>query len=294
VGTQAEQFILALRLALQHAASQKGRSQAGKHLPQNPPALRILLAEDNPVNQQAASIMLGQWGHKVQAAGTGEEALALLAQQDFDLVLMDLEMPGMNGIEATARIRRQEQPGGKHTPIIAMTAHALDGDQQRCLQAGMDGYASKPFRPDELRRLILDVCAGGAPPAGRPSPPPASPEAPWDPSEAARLADGNRETVALIVSTFLKDLRQTLPAARQAAWARDRQALGALAHRWKGSLGLLGARQGVACAKQLEEACRSPDVATIQAAFEQLQTALLAVEAALSAWDRSNTPCKSS
>ncbi len=294
------QFHIALRLAVQHAEHQKGRSVITKYSSPGAPRLRVLLVEDNPVNQQAASLLLGQWGHNVHTVGSGEEAISAMAGQEFDLVLMDLEMPGINGIEATAQIRQQEMDSGRRTPIIAMTAHALDTDRGRCLAAGMDDYISKPFWPDQLRRVVEAASRGVVvgetvstpPPASAPKPPPQ--ELAWDPSEALRLADGNRKAVGIIITTFLEDLRVTLPAAQSAALARNETLLAGMAHRWKGSLGLLGAKRALACAVRLEEACRLGETERLLEIFQQLHKALLELERTLSAANQESTPCESS
>jgi two-component system sensor histidine kinase/response regulator len=118
------------------------------------PALSILLVEDNPLNQKLAVTLLTKWGHQVTVAPNGVEALVLHAQRRFDLILMDLQMPLMDGIEATARIRAREQQGQAKTVIIAMTANAMQGDQERCLASGMDDYLSKPFKTDHFVALL--------------------------------------------------------------------------------------------------------------------------------------------
>jgi signal transduction histidine kinase/CheY-like chemotaxis protein len=117
-------------------------------------SLKILVVEDNPVNQKVAARMLEHRGHKITVAGNGREALAALQAEAFDLVLMDIQMPGMDGFEATAAIRETERDTGKHQPIIAMTAHAMKGDEQRCLDAGMDGYLAKPIRGAEISAML--------------------------------------------------------------------------------------------------------------------------------------------
>jgi signal transduction histidine kinase/DNA-binding response OmpR family regulator len=119
--------------------------------------LRILLAEDNRVNQTIAIRTLEKMGHSVILAKNGHEVLSWLAQQSFDLVLMDLQMPEMDGLTATVTIRQREMHGGHRIPIIAVTAHAMKGDQERCLDAGMDGYISKPIRRSELEETIKSV-----------------------------------------------------------------------------------------------------------------------------------------
>ena len=112
--------------------------------------LRVLVAEDNLVNQRLATRLLEKRGHRVVLAASGRQALEVLETGPFDLVLMDVQMPEMDGLEATAEIRKRETSTGEDQPIIALTAHAMKGDQERCLAAGMDGYLSKPIRPQEL------------------------------------------------------------------------------------------------------------------------------------------------
>jgi CheY-like chemotaxis protein len=117
-------------------------------------SLRVLLAEDNLVNQRLAVRVLEKGGHTVEVAANGQQAVELFMRQRFDVVLMDVEMPDMNGFDATRVIRDSERPIGRHTPIVAMTAHALKGDRERCLAAGMDDYISKPIRGAELLQTI--------------------------------------------------------------------------------------------------------------------------------------------
>jgi CheY-like chemotaxis protein len=121
--------------------------------------LHILLAEDNLVNQRLAMRMLEKQGHTVAVAGDGVMALAALERGRFDVILMDVQMPSMDGVEATAAIRKEEKATGQHIPIIAMTAHAMSGDRQRFLASGMDGYISKPVHQKELFEAIENVLA---------------------------------------------------------------------------------------------------------------------------------------
>jgi len=121
------------------------------------PSLAILLVEDTPVNQKVARRLLEKKGHAVTVANNGREALQALERDRFDLALMDVQMPVMDGLETTAAIRKQEQSSSRRMPIIAMTAHALNGDLEKCLQAGMDGYVSKPFHPRKLFEEIYKI-----------------------------------------------------------------------------------------------------------------------------------------
>lgn len=125
--------------------------------------LRILVAEDNLVNQRLIVRLLEKRGHRVAVAGNGFETLAALEKQAFDLVLMDVQMPEMDGFKATAAIRRKEKNTGQHQNIVALTAHAMKGDHERCLAEGMDGYLSKPIRPQELDEVLARCATPPAP-----------------------------------------------------------------------------------------------------------------------------------
>jgi CheY-like chemotaxis protein len=118
------------------------------------PPLRILLAEDNAVNQKLAQRAIEKMGHSILVASDGLRAVEAAAAQSFDLILMDLQMPEMDGFEATARIRQAELATGRHTPIVAMTAHAMHGDRENCLRSGFDGYISKPIDLQALAGTI--------------------------------------------------------------------------------------------------------------------------------------------
>jgi CheY-like chemotaxis protein len=121
--------------------------------------LRILLAEDHAVNRRLAQRLLEKQGHTVILAEDGRQALAVLARETVDLVLMDVQMPGMDGLEATRAIREHEKAGAARIPIIALTAHAMTGDREQCLAAGMDTYITKPIQPGELQRAIQGLSA---------------------------------------------------------------------------------------------------------------------------------------
>jgi two-component system sensor histidine kinase/response regulator len=127
--------------------------------------LRILLAEDNVVNRAVAAAILEKRGHSLTHAADGREAIEAAGREAFDLIFMDVQMPEVDGLEATCRIRKAEQGSGRHTPIVAMTAHAMAGDRERCLAAGMDDYLSKPLRKSALFALldqVLDQKQAGA------------------------------------------------------------------------------------------------------------------------------------
>jgi PAS domain S-box-containing protein len=133
-----------------------GQTELKPAVPSGPP-LQILLTEDNPINQKLTVRILKKWNHQVTVAGNGKEALALWGVQEFDLILMDVQMPEMDGITATKHIRNEEKKTGRHIPIIAMTALALKGDREHCIQAGMDEYVTKPISPEELFEKLEKV-----------------------------------------------------------------------------------------------------------------------------------------
>jgi len=121
----------------------------------------VLVAEDNAVNQQVARRLIEKRGHTALVVGNGLEALQAMEKQEFDLVLMDVQMPVMDGFEATVRIRQAEKTTGQRQRIVAMTAHAMKGDRERCLECGMDGYLAKPIRSSELDALLESLGSGG-------------------------------------------------------------------------------------------------------------------------------------
>jgi CheY-like chemotaxis protein len=122
-----------------------------------PRRLRVLMAEDNLINQRVGAAILRKQGHSVVLAGNGREALAALERERFDLVLMDVQMPEMDGFETAAAIRAREKGSGRRLPILALTAHVMKGDRERCLAAGMDGYVSKPIDFTQLAQVIEQV-----------------------------------------------------------------------------------------------------------------------------------------
>jgi PAS domain S-box-containing protein len=271
--------LAALRLALETPlrAVQSHTAAAPEDNVQQP-RLRILLAEDNLVNQKLAFRILEKYGHTVAVANNGKEVLEQLAQQAFDLILMDVHMPEMCGLEATVAIRQRELTTGGHVPIIAMTAHAMQGDRERCMQAGMDHYISKPIHGKDLIAAITQVMAAHNPGWFAPAfllPPPAPPSTLlpviFDEATAMRRVEGDRELLQDIAATFLADSRQLLQELRQAVIAANPTTIMHTAHTLKGAAATLGAMAVAAVAKQLEEFGQSGD-------FVQAESALLALE----------------
>ncbi|MBI2826356.1 MAG: PAS domain S-box protein [Planctomycetia bacterium] len=205
--------------------------------------LRILLAEDSMVNQKLAVGLLERRGHSVFIANNGREALAALATQPFDLVLMDVQMPEMDGLDATRALRTREvATGNRRMPVIAMTAHAMKGDRERCLSAGMDSYISKPVRARDLFETITQV-VGAMRAAETPCAPPVAPVADGnrvDWSVAMDTVGGDRQLLQDIVSAFQEEAPRLLADLRRAVDAGDADGLRRAAHTLKGSLRYFG------------------------------------------------------
>jgi PAS domain S-box-containing protein len=248
--------------------------------------LSILLAEDNLVNQKLAVRLLEKRGHRVRVANNGKEALAALQNRSFDVVLMDVQMPEMDGFEATAAIRRQEQVTGRHLPIIAMTAYAMKDDRERCLAAGMDHYISKPIRAQEL----FDSVEGIAPPVREPAH--QIVEEVYDAAvidEAAALSrvGNDRSLLQELAQLFLLECPRNLGDLQTAVRERNAAKLKAAAHALKGSVDTFGAKSAFAAALRLEILGRSGTLdgaemalATLEKEIDRLQPALAALATA--------------
>ena len=163
--------------------------------------LRILLMEDNPVNQKVAMRLLTKWRHSVELASNGREGISLWRKKEFDVILTDIQMPIMDGLTATMKIRELEQSTEQHIPIIAMTAHAMPEDCARCLRAGMDGYVSKPIDANELREMLQNLGCTNAPPSHDDHQ--HQPE--FDRNVALRFCDGDEHLLQEIASQFVQD-----------------------------------------------------------------------------------------
>jgi signal transduction histidine kinase/CheY-like chemotaxis protein/HPt (histidine-containing phosphotransfer) domain-containing protein len=225
----------------------------------------ILLAEDNPVNQKLAVKLLEKQGHTVRVADNGRLAVEAWRQGGHDFVLMDMMMPEMDGLEATRRIREEEQTRGGRIPIIAMTANAMQGDRERCLDAGMDGYVSKPVKPEVLYQEIERVLGASATATNKaPVTTPAADaeELPiYDRADAlSRIAD-DEELLATLIDMFVADAPNYLTEIDVALEARDWNRLTRAAHTLKGVLATFSARRGETAAKALEIAAKACDVA---------------------------------
>jgi CheY-like chemotaxis protein len=246
--------------------------------------LRVLLAEDNPVNQRLAVRIMERWGHSVTVVGNGRKALESWATEDFDLILMDVQMPEMSGLEATEAIREREKTTSGHIPIVAMTAHAMEGDREKCLAAGMDQYVTKPIDQKRLFEVVEAFCVA-RPHSGSLSMNQSNQELSFDPGAALKRVDGDRELLREIASLFFEDTPRLLAEVRNAIQRGDGKALERSAHTLKGSVGNFGARAAFEAAFSLEQMGRNGDFARATEVFTQLdrQLTLLipALEAAL-------------
>jgi len=242
--------------------------------PAERPKLEVLLVEDNPVNQTVAVRMLERAGHRVMVAGDGNEALALFEAHRFDLILMDVQMPVMGGIEATRAIRGLEarrswmsSDGWQATPIVAMTAHAAASDRAQCLDAGMDDYVAKPVRPRELLAAIERARARGArygedSGAGHLTLLEAAGGAAVDDlAQTRELLDGDEEAVQQLLQIFFRDLGATLEDLRRAGAERNLTRLAVAAHAVKGAVGVFFAGRAAEAAAEVERRARAGEPA---------------------------------
>ena len=241
----------------------------------------LLLAEDNVVNQKLAVRLLEKAGHRVVLAGTGKQALSAweqAASPGFDLVLMDIQMPEMDGMEVTAAIRERESSTGKHIPIIAMTAHAMRGDKERYLAGGMDGYVSKPIDPHllfaEIERCIAHT-------EGKTGPVIHSPDLRehdqcehLDRPSLLERVEGDEELLVEMIHLFLEDAPRLMAAMRAALDHGDMPVLERSAHSMKGAAGNLSAHVTVAAAAQLEKDAKNGEVESSGVSLQALEGAV--------------------
>jgi CheY-like chemotaxis protein len=236
----------------------------------------VLLAEDNVVNQRVAVRLLEKRGCAVTVAGTGREALAALAQERFDLVLMDVQMPEMDGLEATAEIRAREELTGEHIPIIAITAHAMNGDRERCLEGGMDGYVAKPIEAPALFVAIGDVLGSSCARISVEASDVRDPNScvVFDRTAALARVEGDVELLCQLASLFLDHYPEMLVAIRDAIGRGDSQAVERSAHILKGSAGNLAAVAVCRAAERLEQMGQTGDLTRAKIECDRLQAEL--------------------
>jgi len=233
--------------------------------------LRVLVAEDSIVNQKLAQTLLKKWGHEAKVVSNGREALAAFEVGQFDVILMDVQMPEMDGFEATAAIRQLESGQNRHIPIIATTAHAMRGDRERCLQAGMDGYLGKPIRSRDLWNLLEGLSAE-LPPMPAPS---ANDEAAdndvWDRNAALAVLEHDLALLRDLATAFIDEGQTNLETLKQAMAAGDLNKARIAAHTLKGAAGHFAASPAQTAAWRIESAARDGNVAEVNANWPTLE-----------------------
>lgn len=263
-------------------------------IPERP--LRILVAEDTPANQKLVEHILGRRGHAIQLALNGQQAVEFLEKGDFDVVLMDVQMPVMDGFEAAQSIRKLPDPKKATIPIIAMTAHALKGDDQRCFDAGMDAYLSKPIKGEELIERVerlgrTDIVASASHPeriSPANSPPrrphgeaePAS-DAPFQLEEAVRRCFGKYELFRDMAGCLRDETEPLLREMHQAVASGDPKRLALAAHRLKGTVVYLSAPTAVEATRRVEQMGLSGELPHAQEAIDELRCQLEILNRAL-------------
>jgi CheY-like chemotaxis protein len=214
--------------------------------------LRILLAEDNAVNRQLVTALLAKRGHASVSVVNGREAVAAVANGRFDLVLMDVQMPEMDGLQATAAIRKAEEGTGTHVPIVALTAHAMKGDREACLAAGTDEYLSKPVNAPELFALIetlTGITANNKPAQADVAP---LPEPAFDMGSVLARVEGDRNLLRELAQIFRAEIPGVLTEIRHCAATGNFAGMERAAHGFRGACGNFGAGGAVRAARVLE------------------------------------------
>ncbi len=273
-------FTIRAKLAAAPSGGEAGQDVAsppgGASGPGEP--LRVLVAEDNAVNQRLISRMLERVGHQPTLVPSGSAVIEAALAGRHDIILMDVQMPDLDGIEATRVIREHERSAGGHIPIIAITAHAMPGDRESCLSAGMDGYLTKPIRLQTLMQKIRSLgVVRAAPDTGtdpepavkRPMEQPAMTQ--MDRNEALERVGGDAPLLAELVSLFLEEYPRLMEAARAGIEAGNAGAVHDAAHQLKGLLAQFAAAPARDCAYRLEMAGRQAELAEAGAELERLQ-----------------------
>jgi len=237
-------------------------------------SLRVLLAEDNLVNQRVAVKMLEKRGHRVVVVSDGHRAVELLRSEPFDLALLDVQMPEMGGFDATAVIRDEERGTRRHIPIIAMTAHALRGDRERCLEAGMDGYVAKPISAaalfDEIGRLVPEAVSVGADDFDEADLPSTGEEL-FDRAAALRRIDNDEALLDELIQLFISEYPKQRLAMRDAVKDRDFARLERTAHALRGALSNFYAESACDAARSLEHIATTGEADAAKRALKDLE-----------------------
>ncbi len=254
----------------------QGAEETIETRPHHVPPMKVLLAEDGRVNQMVAIRLLEDRGHSVVLATNGRQALGTLEHENFDAVLMDVQMPEMDGYEATGAIREKEKSAGGHIPIIAMTANAMKGDREKCLEAGMDDYVAKPVRSHELFTTLEKYAAaareGDVPVAANAGATPPSEEVFDQRDFEAQAGDG--DLMRELIDIFDEESGEMLARIETASEKGDAKALHEAAHALKGMIGNYGARQAFDKAKEIDSLAREGNLARARAEIPRLQASI--------------------
>jgi CheY-like chemotaxis protein len=277
-------LIEAIAITLQFSTFEIRKNWESSHsieLPNVQP-LTILLAEDNSFNQVVALEMLEKAGHRVTLAANGREALAAAEKQAFDLVMMDVQMPEMDGLETTAAIRAREQTTGQHVPIIAMTAHAMMCDQEACSRAGMDGYLSKPVNMQQIHTEIARVLSVAAHAGVSHFGAPAESGAPKQSLEVQPAQERRDRRRQRMLDLFRVEGPRMLAELRAAVTSADATRVAKAAHKLAGAVSYLNAPEAEQAARNMESVARAGNVADA-ATLDQLEKSLFRFDPALTA-----------
>jgi CheY-like chemotaxis protein/HPt (histidine-containing phosphotransfer) domain-containing protein len=241
--------------------------------------LRILLTDDNVINQKVGSRMLKQFGYQADIASSGNEALEILQRTTYDVVFMDVQMPGIDGLETTRRIRALEKQIARPPAyIVAMTANAMPGDREKCLASGMDEYLAKPVQPEALQSLLAGRGKVAAKEAAAPlipmAPPPASavpkPAQAFDMNRLTDFAGGSPESLIEIIDLYLNQTTEQIDQMKACLAAGDRARLGRLAHTCAGASGICGMNAMSTVMRELEHACTNGHTRPLPPLFEMV------------------------
>jgi PAS domain S-box-containing protein len=254
--------------------------EASRPSRQTAQSLRVLVAEDNATNQMLVAALLKQKGHDVTIVGDGRQAVDRATSGAFDVILMDVQMPEMSGLEATSAIREHERTTGRHTPIVALTARAMAGDREQCLEAGMDAYVSKPLRPDELFSAMDALVAE--------RPGPAVARAPSESDTVDRDAllagfGGRADLLADVIQVFLEDAPAILTRLDGALREGNASDVASAAHALKGAVGLFSEGAAYEHARRLEQLAQHNDLDAGAAVRDELEASVSRVMAQLRA-----------
>ncbi len=274
------ELFAALLTVVDQGAGRQPKEPQGTEIRRAVESCRILVVEDNPVNQRVVLGMLERMGHRPQLANDGREALQILNADDFDLVFMDVQMPEVDGLTATRNIREREKATGSHIPIVAMTAHALNGDRERCLEAGMDGYLTKPVSSQAIEGAIAQYARSAlhrtvlqnANEPGGPA---------WDPLKALNRVDGDETLLAELIQIFMAETPKQLATLERAIAGGDFDAVYRTGHTLKGELGYLALSSAAENAKVLEKMGQDHQSDGMALVFANLRAELTSVSTSM-------------